>query len=161
MSTKVIFVVFFVSYCSARSLDSSANENVRDAKAYSESASSFLSDLRHVYRVYEECSAKELGPCLKIKFITAVDRLARKIELPISDGISLVKDEKADGGNEMDNEVLEATLPRSFDEKNDRLDEIIVDKVLNFFSGRSLQFKLSGLKDLQRSFQGDVEGRMT
>lgn len=157
MFGKVIFVVILSSYVSARSIDKE-NENVREGRVYIESKNSFLSDLKHVYRVYEECASKELGPCLKIKFITALDRLSRKIELPIIEGISLIKDEKLDNGNEMDNEVLEATLPRSLEEKDVKLDEIIVDKIVNFFSSRSLQFKLSGIKALQRSFQ-DVEGK--
>lgn len=159
MHMKEIFIVLLVTYSSAYSADSFENENIRETKEYPESKSSFISDLKNVYRVYEECSAKELGPCLKLKFITVVDRLARKVELPIMDGISLVKDEKADNGNDMDNEVLEATLPRSLDEKNSRLDEIIADKILNFFTDRSIQFKLSGLKNMQKSLQGDVAGK--
>ncbi|XKL63310.1 hypothetical protein PGB90_005674 [Kerria lacca] len=158
MFGKVIFVVILSSYVSARSIDKE-NENVREGRVYIESKNSFLSDLKHVYRVYEECASKELGPCLKIKFITALDRLSRKIELPIIEGISLIKDEKLDNGNEMDNEVLEATLPRSLEEKDVKLDEIIVDKIVNFFSSRSLQFKLSGIKALQRSFQDVEDGR--
>lgn len=161
MYVKVLTIVSLVSYVSARTvLNALENNDIREAKAFSESKSSFLSDLKRVYRVYEECNAKELAPCLKMKFITAIDRLSRKMEFPITDSIALVKDDKAEEANDdMDNDVIEATLPRSLDEKNSRLDEIIVDKIANFFAGRSLQFKLSGLKDLQKSFEGDVEGR--
>jgi hypothetical protein len=159
MYGKVINVVLLFSCVSARTLNSLENENVRETKAVLESKSSFLSDLKHVYRVYEECSVKELAPCLKMKFITAIDRLSRKMEFPITESVALVKDEKVESSHEIDNEVLEATLPRSLDEKNSRLDEIIVDKIANFFAGRSLHFKLAGLKDIPRSFQGEVEGK--
>lgn len=142
------------SNCLARTLNLSENE-IREPKALSDSTKfSFWSDLNQVYRVYEECNTKELGPCLKMKFVTALDRLSRKMEIPITDSVYLVKDEKSPSvPNEMDNEVLETTLPRSMEEKNNKLDEIIIAKIVNFFSGRSFQFKLSGLKDVQRSLE--------
>lgn len=131
-----------------------SQNDVREGKSLlPDSKLSFLSDLSQVVRVYEECNAKELTPCLKMKFITALDRISRKVELPITDQIALVKDDKTEANNEIDNEVLEATLPRSLDEKETRLDEIIAQKLVNFFSGRSFQFKLSGFKDMQRSLQ--------
>lgn len=151
MFGKVCFLLA-VAYCSARSVDVSQNE-VREPKGLGDSKISFLSDLSHVYRVYEECNAKDLVSCLKMKFVTALDRLSRKIELPITDQISLVKDDKSDNNNEMDNEVLEATLPRSLEEKDNKLDQIIAEKLVNFFATRSFQFKLSGIKDMQRSLQ--------
>lgn len=168
MFGKLCFFVAFLTYCSARTVvvnsapssssSASAQQNVREGKSLlPDSKLSFLSDLSQVVRVYEECNAKELTPCLKMKFITALDRLSRKVELPITDQIALVKDEKADSSNEIDNEVLEATLPRSLDEKETKLDEIIAEKLVNFFSTRSFQFKLSGVKDMQRSLQ--EEGR--
>lgn len=154
MFGKLCFVLA-ISCSSARTVNlSDSKDNVREAKAYTgDSKISFLSDLTQVYRVYEECNAKELTPCLKMKFITAMDRLSRKVELPITDYLSLVKEDKAETTNEMDNEVLEATLPRSLEEKEKRLDEIIADKIFNFLASRSFQFKLSGIKDIQRSLQ--------
>lgn len=158
MFGKVTFTLC-IAFCAARSVTSSTeNVNFREARAFSESKSSLFGDLRHVYRVYEECSSKELVPCLKLKFITAMDRLSRKIDLPIADGIALVKDEKAEN-NDVDNEVLESSLPRSLDEKNSRLDEILMEKIVNFISSRSLRWKLSGVKELQRSFQEGAGGR--
>lgn len=158
MFGKVIFSLC-IAFCAARSVTSSTeNVNFREARGFSESKISMFGDLRHVYRVYEECSSKELVPCLKLKFITAIDRLSRKVDLPIVEGIVLVKDEKAENFDE-ENEVVESSLPRSLDEKNSRLDEILMEKVINFISSRSLQFKLSGVKELQRSFQDSAGGR--
>lgn len=161
MYAKVITLALLFSYTSARTLSALENENIREVKAaFSESKSSLIGDLKHMYRVYEECSAKELAPCLKMKFVIAIDRLSRKLEFPITDSVSLVKDETAESNNEIDNEMLEATLPRSFEEKNSRLDQMIMDKISNFFAGRSLQFKLSSLQDLQTGLQGEVEGEL-
>lgn len=157
MFGKVIFTLCF-AFGATRSVTSTENVNFREARAFADLKSDFFGELRPVYKVYEECSAKELVPCLKLKFITAIDRLSRKLELPIVDGIVLVKDEKAEN-EDVDNEVLESSLPRSLDEKNSRLDEILMEKMVNFISSRSLQFKLSGLKELRRSFQEGAGGR--
>lgn len=126
--------------------------------------SSFSSDLKHLYKIYEECNAKDLSSCLKFKLVTALDRLSRKTELPITDGVVLVKDDLRKPVDDSDtiaaaadnNEISAAavdSLPRSLAERDEKLDDMIAEKLQNFFSGRSVQFKLS---TIQRSLEGDA-----
>lgn len=153
-STLIFFA--FISYSKCRAIDDDTARNLDS----STKSSDFFGDLKNMYRVYEECNAKELSTCLKMKLIHAIERLSRKIDVPIIDGaVSLVKNEK-DVNEDQDNEVFEAALPRSIVEKESKLNEIIIDKTVNFFAGRSLQFKLNNIfKDIRRSFQGEVEGK--
>ena len=105
----------------------------------------FFGDLRYVYKVYQECAAKDLGPCLKLKLISAIDRVARNYaELPIFDGVAFVKDPKDVTLNEVKTEEeYESTLPRALNEKDTALNSIISDKGANFFDTHTLQVRLT------------------
>ncbi|RZB41620.1 osiris-like protein [Asbolus verrucosus] len=120
--------------------------------------SSYFSDLNYVYKVYQECAAKDLAPCLKLKLISAIDRVARNYaELSIFDGIAFVKDPKASVNEIKTEEEIEATLPRALNERDTALNTIITDKITNFFDTHTLQVKLPSASEIQRSFS--EEGR--
>lgn len=102
---------------------------------------SYLGDLRYVYKVYQECATRDLGPCLKLKLISAMDRVARNYaELPIFDGVSFVQDPKAVTLNEIKTEEeYESTLPRALNERDSALNTMIADKIATFFDTHTLQ----------------------
>lgn len=126
------------------------------------SASSLLSDIRFLYRIYEECSDSDLSTCLKIKLILVMDRAEKSIStIKIMDGISFERDPSVplESSKPVVEKELEATLPRSLQDRENTLDNLIVDKLYQFFNTYSLQFKLLAMDDVKRSLSSDAEGR--
>ncbi|XP_014241404.1 uncharacterized protein LOC106662109 [Cimex lectularius] len=109
-------------------------------------------EMKLVLRVFEECSGPgvEASPCLKMKLISALDRASRARDLEILDGVHLIGEEQQEN-NAVSEPELEASLPRSLDDKENALDDIILDKVTKFVQSRSLQFKLTNLSEIPRS----------
>ena len=109
-----------------------------------------LEDFRIAYRAYDECSGSL--PCLKLKLIAGLDRAARRAELNVIDGLSLVREGDAPEAMPLD----EASLPRSLGEKDEALDRVIQDRFVQFFNTHKVQFRLSDLDLSGRSI--DEEG---
>lgn len=80
----------------------------------------------------------QFGPCIKHKLLTALDRFGEQPEMDLFDGIRLVKDPAATA-NEI---VPDASSSARSDDENASLDTLVVNKVVNFFKSRSLQFRL-------------------
>lgn len=81
----------------------------------------------------------QFGPCIKHKLLTALDRINEQPEVELFDGVRLVKDPAA----ARNDAVQDPPSARSADaDGNAGLDALVVDKVVNFFKSRSLQFKL-------------------
>ncbi|PSN49213.1 hypothetical protein C0J52_16948 [Blattella germanica] len=100
------------------------------------------------YRLVKDCARKpEMSSCLKIKAVVFLDR-ALGIEAPIrvNDYISLAREPSKDGtpkGRSMKQPLsetqLEESLPKTEEERNGRLDELLQEKVDSFLQSRSLQ----------------------
>ncbi|KAJ8975334.1 hypothetical protein NQ317_009233 [Molorchus minor] len=110
MLFKCIILTILSTNVLARTASTSQNSIHKDT-ARSEESNSYMGDLRYVYKVYQECSATELTSCLKLKLIAAIDRAARVYtEIPVFDGVTFVKDEKAVSDKEDNQEqLLDAT----------------------------------------------------
>ncbi|XP_071441024.1 uncharacterized protein [Hetaerina americana] len=135
-----------------------ADNEVFEGRSVDESSTaSLLGDLRFVFRLYTECDASPAGasPCLKLKLATAIDRVSRRERMAVIDGVELVRTEGSSQGNPATEEELEASLPRSLEDKETALDALIVDKVLAFFQTHTLQFKLSEAEKFGRSLTGE------
>ncbi|KAJ8952316.1 hypothetical protein NQ318_017210 [Aromia moschata] len=145
----------------ARTAGTSQN-TIHDASPRSEESNTYFGDLRYVYKVYQECSATDLVSCLKLKLIAAIDRAARAYpEIPLFDGVTFVKDPKAAEGTTEDPKTeadIEASLPRALEERDDALNNLMTNKIANFFETHTLKVKLPTASELQRSFNGE-EGR--
>nr|CAD7433889.1 unnamed protein product [Timema monikensis] len=121
-------------------------------------SSSFLGDFTYGFRIYSECSREDLSSCLKLKLVAAMNRAARSYLKGVSvlDGVTFVRDpvaSDAETSRPLLNEgELEATLPRSLEDKEDTLNGLIVERVVGFFRTHSLQFEESprGLSDEAR-----------
>lgn len=137
---KCVVIALFITSAWGRSATTFQNSIHEEARAQD---TPYLGDLRYVYKVYQECSAKDLGSCLKLKLIAAMERIARSYnEVPLFDGITFVKDPKATTTNEVQSEEeIEATLPRSLDERDSALNGMIADKIASFFDTHSLQVR--------------------
>ncbi|XP_014475665.1 PREDICTED: uncharacterized protein LOC106744987 [Dinoponera quadriceps] len=116
-------------------------------------------DLRYVYQVYKECSGAELSPCLKLKLVSAMDRVSRSSRLNLAEGVTLVQDEPAANESEPEKSLqeIEAGLPRALDDKEDALNGMIFDRIAKFFQSYTLKLKLPNVEELQRSLT--EEGR--
>lgn len=103
--------------------------------------STVFSDLRYMYKVYQECSAADLTACLKLKLVAALDRAARAYsEIPLFQGVSFVKDSNAVVPQEVKTEAeLEASLPRALEDKEDALDNMISNRVSDFLGSHTLK----------------------
>ncbi|CAH1154270.1 unnamed protein product [Phaedon cochleariae] len=158
MISKCLVLALIAHVTLARTTAGTTQNDVHET-ARSDSTS-YLSDLKYVYKVYQECAATDTMSCLKLKLVAAMDRAARSYSnVPIFEGVSFVKDPKAVTPEEpiKSEAELEATLPRSLDEKSTALDSIIAEKVSNFIGTHTLQIKLPSSSDLKRSFE--EEGR--
>lgn len=121
--------------------------------------SSYMGDFRFLYKTYQDCAAVDLSSCLKLKLVTALDRAARTYsDVSILDGVTLVKDEATpvDSTPVKSESELEASLPRSLNEKEDTLNGLILDKIAGFFSTHTLQVKFLFFIFLVKSLYVDL-----
>ncbi|XP_026812420.1 uncharacterized protein LOC113553334 [Rhopalosiphum maidis] len=98
-----------------------------------------LGDFKVVFKVFQDCSKAQFGPCLKHKLLTALDRISEQPEMELFDGVRLVKD-PAVALNDVANDMSSARS--ASDDETTGLDTLVIDRVMNFFKSRSLQFKL-------------------
>ncbi|XP_076265451.1 osiris 8 [Rhynchophorus ferrugineus] len=122
---------------------------------------SYMGDLRYMYKVYQQCAGQELFPCLKLKLVGALDRAARSYNVELVEGVTFVKDPNAQQTNEQPKTEaeIEATLPRSLNEKDEALSGLIFNKVGSFLESHSLQIKLPSSADIARSLSDEARGK--
>lgn len=90
-----------------------------------------------IYERYRVCP--QFGPCIKHKLLTALDRINEQPEMELFDGVRLVKDPAV----VLNDVAHDSSSARSAgDDETSGLDTLVVDRVVNFFKSRSLQFKL-------------------
>jgi len=146
---------------SARSAETNPTSNsINEQQTARSNSNGLFDDLRYVYQVYKECAGPELSPCLKLKLLTAIDRVSRNAQLNIADGVTLVQDESATNESESKKspQEIEASLQyRALEDKEDELNGMIFDKIAKFFQSHTLKLKLPNVDELQRSFT--EEGR--
>ncbi|KAL0105064.1 hypothetical protein PUN28_016596 [Cardiocondyla obscurior] len=144
----------------ARSAETNPTSNsINEQQTARSSSNGIFGELRYVYQVYKECTGAELSPCLKLKLLSAIDRVSRSAQLNVADGITLVQDESATNESEPEKSLqeIEAGLPRALEDKEDALNGMIFDKIAKFFQSHTLKVKLPNVEELQRSLT--EEGR--
>ncbi|XP_017130827.1 uncharacterized protein LOC108148336 [Drosophila elegans] len=116
----------------------------------------FWKDMSMVYRIYQQCTGDNMSVCLKVKLLTGLEKAFRSAKtLPLTEGIQFVssgaasEDPKRAPINEQD---IEAVLPRSVDAKEQVLNNMILKRVGNFLQDHTLQVKFD-------SEANSVEGR--
>lgn len=147
-SPYIVFALL-IAIASARSAELNGN-SIEDS---GRSSNGIFGDLRYVYQVYKECSAADLSSCLKLRLIGAMDRISRSLDLTLTDGVTLTKDNGvADEPTPRSEQEIEASLPRALEDKEDALNSMIFEKVVSFFRTHTLKLKLPNVEELQRSF---------
>ena len=107
-------------------------------------ARSYFGDAKYLFKTYQECSSQDLSTCLKLKLYTVVDRIARShSDLNIYDGVTFVSEKVADDEHSppKSEQEVEASLPRSLDDKEQSLNQMIMDRVLSYFESHTLKVK--------------------
>lgn len=114
-----------------------------DEKETSRKASSYIGDIRYLYKMYQECASTDLSTCLKLKLFTIVDRVSRSNnDFKVYDGVSFEKgneDAPVDESPLKTEEEIEASLPRSLDDKEQTLNSLIMDKIMSYFGSHTLK----------------------
>ncbi|XP_051169738.1 uncharacterized protein LOC127287059 [Leptopilina boulardi] len=155
-----ICIAVLLATASARSADTQPTSNSIDDQSARSGGSGVFGDLRYVYQVYKDCSGSELSSCLKLKLLTAMDRVSRSVQLNIVEGITLVKDDPNTPDEQPKSaEEIEANLPRALDDREDALNTMILDKIVNFFQSHTLKLKLPNVEELQRSLTEEGRGK--
>ncbi|KAJ9577083.1 hypothetical protein L9F63_006363 [Diploptera punctata] len=118
---------------------------------------SIISGLKVVYRTYEQCENVKLGDlvtCLKLRALKFADRMLRSSSIPLVDGISIVKSypgsEDRNGRKikfEPLTEINEESLPTDLDERQAKLDELLVERFSRFFKTHSIHFEMPKFVD--------------
>jgi len=101
-----------------------------------------LGDMRVAFKVFQDCSKAQFGPCIKHKLLAALDRIGEQPDLELFDGVHLVRDPTAmAAANDVARDQSDGRSAGTNDE-NATLDTAVIDKVVDFFRARSLQFRL-------------------
>ena len=95
--------------------------------------------------VYDECQKAEFGftPCLKKRAITFIDRLSKIETLSVGD-MKIIRTERTaeDAAKPISDAELEQTLPRGLEARDDALTDMLLEKISNIFSSRTVQIQL-------------------
>jgi hypothetical protein len=129
-----------------------------DINGFEESAGDyFASGSKDFYRAFEQCGQIGFGDiltCLKLRAIKFADRTLRSDSIQVADGISIVRTlPKAEDSSGRDlnlepiPEVNEAVLPTDPEEKEDKLNEMLLDRMARFLQTHSIRFDMPRLVD--------------
>jgi hypothetical protein len=106
-------------------------------------ARSYFGDAKYLLKTYQDCASQDLSTCLKLKLYTVIDRVARSAnDYKIYDGVTFVKEEGTvdeDVSAPKSESEIDASLPRSLDDKEQTLNQMIMDRVLSFFDSHTLK----------------------
>lgn len=112
---------------------------------------------RGILRVYDECTKSEFGVvlCLKKKAINFIDRVSRMNLLTLNDEIKIVKNDDAPVQNALNESDLENSLPRGLEARDEKLTNMLIDRVSGFLSSRTIEISLPSVKseELSRSLE--------
>lgn len=108
-------------------------------------AAGYLTDVRFAYKLYEECRLQQFSPCLKKKVVVALDRAGKSTKhLTLMDGVRFVKDPNVAPAEPVTEKDLDTVLleARSLEDPDSILNQMILDKIIYFFTTHTLELKL-------------------
>jgi hypothetical protein len=129
-----------------------------DIKSFEESAGDyFASGSKVLYRAFEQCGQVTSGDfltCLKLRALKFADRALGSDSIQVVDGVNIVRTlPKAEDRSGRDlnlepiPEVNEALLPTDPEEKQDKLNEMLLERMARFLQTHSMQFDMPRLLD--------------
>ncbi|KAJ8684347.1 hypothetical protein QAD02_020139 [Eretmocerus hayati] len=166
LSTTLIALLLAAS-SNARSAEPSHSANSLDSQDQGRAAGGVINELRSIYQIYKDCAGAEVSSCLKVRLLTAMDRVSRSAQINVAEGLTLIKDDqpKDDQPKETVDEAIktpqeiEASLPRSLEAKEDALNSMIMDKAADFLQSHTLKIKLPNVEEIQRSLSDEARGK--
>lgn len=115
---------------------------VDDEKEQPRKASSYFGDVKYLYKTYQDCSSSDLSTCLKLKLYTVIDRIARSnSDFKVYEGVTFVNEigvDFDDAPPKTESEI-EASLPRSLEDKEQTLNSLIMDRIMSYFGSHTLK----------------------
>ncbi|XP_069705729.1 uncharacterized protein [Periplaneta americana] len=104
---------------------------------------------RLMLRVYQDCGKKDnLFACLKIRALKAADRLLATKSIPLGSGVNFVKTAGEETARALKLEPLnEEALPADLEEKQSKLNEMLLSRTAAFFQTHSIQLDMPRLID--------------
>lgn len=139
---KLVYSLTFLCVISAAFGHSAHLNKVDDEESQPRKASSYFGDIKYLYKTYQDCSAADLSTCLKLKLFTVIDRVARSTsDFRVYEGVTFVRDgeEETDETAPKTESEIEASLPRSLDDKESTLNSLIMDKIMSYFGSHTLK----------------------
>lgn len=135
---KCVLISCLFVLASARTTSNQQNA-IPQETARSSDDNSFFGDLKFLTKMYSDCASSDLSTCLKLKLVTAMDRASRAFPVvEVIEGVSFVKEGTEQPTTQSENEI-EANLPRALGDKEEALNQMIVDKIFSFFQSHTLQ----------------------
>lgn len=138
MLPKLFSGIFIVLMCA---LICSANDDDQQTNS-----SNATPGLRSMLRIYDECQRSDGGMqmCLKKKAVTFIDRISKIDVINIGDGVRVVGVENAavKTGKTISENELDQMLPRSLEDRDYFLNNMLTEKLANYISGRKIQINL-------------------
>lgn len=144
MFSKLVTVLVLIEICRCHITSISKDfNNIEIAKVLPQnetSTNSYLSGLTYMHKLYRDCSTTDFSTCFKINLISVIDRIGRHIkDVPLLDDVILTKNSNKVEDPIQTTSQIEESLPRSLTEKEETLNKIIMDKLLNLFNSHTLQ----------------------
>lgn len=149
---KCIIFVCLISLTFARSTSTSNNNNnnlnsieneKEQLKPRTNGISSYMSDIKYLYKTYQDCSKVDTSTCLKLKLVSSMDSAFRSMkDVSLFDGVKFVKDESASPIEDVPVKTesqLEEELPRSLEDKDKALNGLIMNRLVSFFKTHTVQ----------------------
>jgi hypothetical protein len=110
-----------------------------------------------VYRAYEQCERVKFGDvltCLKLRALKFADRVLGSDAIQVVDGINIVKTSpkvQDRNGRQLNldpiPEVNEAVLPTDPEDKQHKLNDMLIERLARFVQTHSVQFDMPRLMD--------------
>lgn len=129
-----VIVLLWAVICSAASEEQQSN------------SSNSTPGLRSMFRIYDECTRSDGGisMCLKKKAVTFIDRISKIDVINIGDGVRVVGVDNAavKTAKSLSENELDQMLPRSMEDRDYFLNNMLTDKLASYISGRKIQINL-------------------
>lgn len=141
-------LVCVLGYSAAVVFGFPASEQQQGAAQPAQDSSSILeSGVDKVYRFIQGCGDKPMSLCMKMRALTFVDNAVRGDQINLIDGVSFVRAETNEAdrtlhGRALSEEELDSSLPANSDDKNNQVENLLVDRVARFLESHTLQFKV-------------------
>ncbi|KAK6618824.1 hypothetical protein RUM43_013215 [Polyplax serrata] len=104
--------------------------------------------LKMLYNAYQKCGETEdMFSCMKVKAVRFADRALKINNIPIFEGMTVIRTEEQGGRSLNLPELNENELPQDPVKRQETLDDMLIDRVTRFLRTHSLQFDLPKFMD--------------